>query len=98
MRFYVNQFRELAVEVEKGKREILIAPSFMDNDNYTIAADFLRTVAIELNELQALGLEVALTKQLKSAAAAIRSAELAERCLEPIAASFLELRYKAHRP
>lgn len=80
-RFTVNQFRELEVQFGR-EREVLITPRFLQNDTRTRAADYLRQIAAELNELQAAGEEEKVAQKFQEAAATVRKAEVAERCLE----------------
>lgn len=83
VRFYVNSFRQLAVE-EGGERDILIAARFMQSENQDRCADYLRGVAAKLTDLYGTGQVDQAGDLLAEAEAKVRNAQTAESFLEEV--------------
>ena len=81
--FYVDSYRSLMVRVA-GRKDIVLAPRFIQNENQDKAADYLRGIAKQLTQAFADGDEAATVRILEEAEGKVRAAQLAEKFLEEV--------------
>lgn len=83
VRFYVDGFRNMVAEMD-GEREEMIVPHFMQSENKTKAADYLRGVASEMTELYNAGQIEEAEALMAEAEAKVISAQTAEKFMEEV--------------
>ncbi len=81
-RFYVDGYRSLMAEMD-GEKDEMIAPRFMSSENMNKAADYLRDIATQLNELYQVDVDAA-AELLQEAEDKVYRAQTAEKFLEEV--------------
>ena len=83
VKFYVDGFRNLVAEMD-GEREMMIAPHFLQNENNSKAAEYLRKIAAQLTKLYSAGQVDKAGALLEEAESKVRDAQTAEKFMEEV--------------